>query len=104
MRHTCLDPAACYTPMLLQPGDRFAFGLDGNTTSSYYQADGIGPWTELESTSIDPLLDLTNPATFSLGAFAPACVENVPVRRKERCYLVRYRRTAWHNQVFPGMS
>ena len=56
---------ACCADVILQPGDRFAFALDGNTVTSYYQANGNGPWTELELTSVAPLLDLTNPATLT---------------------------------------
>ena len=69
-----LQPAgfqvACCADVILQPGDRFAFALDGNTVTSYYQANGSGPWTELESTSVAPLLDLTNPATLAEYHFA----------------------------------
>jgi hypothetical protein len=61
---------ACCADVTLQPGDRFAFALDGNTVTSYYQPGGTGPWTELESTSVAPLLDLTNPATLSQYHFA----------------------------------
>jgi hypothetical protein len=61
---------ACCADVILQPGDRFAFTLDGNTVTSYYQVDGSGPWTELESTSVAPLLDLTNPATLAEYHFA----------------------------------
>ena len=38
--------------------------------TSYYQAYGSGPWTELESTSVAPLLDLTDPATLAEYHFA----------------------------------
>lgn len=62
--------AACCASVILRPGDRFAFKLDGNTVTSYYQANGSGPWTELESTSVAPLLDLTNPATLAEYHFA----------------------------------
>jgi len=69
-----LQPAgfqvACCADVILQPGDRFAFALDGNTVTSYYQANGSGPWTELESTSVAPLVDLTNPATLAEYHFA----------------------------------
>ena len=61
---------ACCADVILQPGDRFAFTLDSNTLTSYYQANGSGPWTELESTSVAPLLDLTNPATLANYHFA----------------------------------
>jgi hypothetical protein len=61
---------ACCADVTLQPGDRFAFTLNGNTVTSYYQSGGTGPWTELESTSVAPLLDLTAPATLSEYHFA----------------------------------
>ncbi len=61
---------ACCASVTLQPGDRFAFALSGNTVTSYYQAGGTGPWTPLESTSVAPLLDLTNPATLAGYHFA----------------------------------
>ena len=61
---------ACCADVILRPGDRFAFTLDGNTVTSYYQVNGSGPWTELESTSVAPLLDLTNPATLAEYHFA----------------------------------
>jgi hypothetical protein len=61
---------ACCADVTLQPGDRFAFTLSGNTVTSFYQSGGTGPWTELESTSVAPLLDLTNPATLSQYHFA----------------------------------
>jgi hypothetical protein len=61
---------ACCADVTLAPGDRFAFALAGNTVTSYYQAGGTGPWTELESTSVSPLLDLTDPATLSQYHFA----------------------------------
>lgn len=63
-------PVACCASVTLQPGDRFAFALNGNTVTSYYQAGGSGPWTELESTSVAPLLDLTSPATARQYHFA----------------------------------
>jgi hypothetical protein len=61
---------ACCADVTLQPGDRFAFTLSGNTVTSFYQSGGTGPWTELESTSVAPLLDLTDPATLSQYHFA----------------------------------
>ena len=61
---------ACCADVTLQPGDRFAFTLNGNTVTSYYQSGGAGPWTELESTTVAPLLDLTDPATLSEYHFA----------------------------------
>jgi hypothetical protein len=61
---------ACCASVTLQPGDRFAFALSGNTVTSYYQAGGSGPWTPLESTSVAPLLDLTSPATLAQYHFA----------------------------------
>jgi hypothetical protein len=61
---------ACCADVTLQPGDRFAFALDGNTVTSYYQSGGSGPWTRLESTSVAPLLDLTSAATRSAYHFA----------------------------------
>jgi hypothetical protein len=61
---------ACCADVTLAPGDRFAFALDGNTVTSYYQAGGAGPWTELESTSVAPLLDLTSPGTRAQYHFA----------------------------------
>ena len=63
-------PVACCADVTLQPGDRFAFALDGNTVTSYDQPGGSGPWTELESTSVAPLLDLTDPATLAQYHFA----------------------------------
>ena len=44
--------------------------FSGNTLTSYYQSGSSGPWTELESTSVAPLLDLTDPATRSRYHFA----------------------------------
>jgi hypothetical protein len=61
---------ACCADVTLRPGDRFAFALNGDTVTSYYQAGGAGPWTELESTSVAPLLDLTSPGTLSQYHFA----------------------------------
>jgi len=61
---------ACCADVTLQPGDRFAFALDGSAVTSWYQAGGGGPWTELESTSVAPLLDLTDPTTLAQYHFA----------------------------------
>jgi hypothetical protein len=61
---------ACCADVTLQPGDRLAFTLSGDTVTSFYQSGGTGPWTELESTSVAPLRDLTDPATLSQYHFA----------------------------------
>ncbi|HEY2521995.1 MAG TPA: glycosyl hydrolase family 65 protein [Streptosporangiaceae bacterium] len=61
---------ACCADVTLQPGDHFAVAFSGNTLTSYYQSGSSGPWTELESTSVAPLLDLTDPATRSQYHFA----------------------------------
>jgi mannosylglycerate hydrolase MGH1-like protein/glycosyl hydrolase family 65 len=61
---------ACCADVTLQPGDHFAVAFSGDTLTSYYQPGSSGPWTELESTSVAPLLDLTDPATRSEYHFA----------------------------------
>ncbi|HSZ39186.1 MAG TPA: discoidin domain-containing protein [Trebonia sp.] len=61
---------ACCADVTLQPGDRLAFTLSGDTVTSFYQSGGTGPWTELESTSVATLLDLNDPATLSQYHFA----------------------------------
>jgi hypothetical protein len=62
--------ATCCADVTLQPGDHFAVAFSGNTLTSYYQSGSSGPWTELESTSVAPLLDLTDAATRSQYHFA----------------------------------
>ncbi len=62
--------APCCADVTLQPGDHFAVAFSGNTLTSYYQSGSSGPWTELESTSVAPLLDLTDPATRAQYHFA----------------------------------
>ncbi len=61
---------ACCADVTLQPGDHFAVAFSGNTLTSYYQSGSSGPWTKLESTSVAPLLDLTDPTTRSEYHFA----------------------------------
>ncbi|HEY2239567.1 MAG TPA: hypothetical protein VGI21_12295, partial [Streptosporangiaceae bacterium] len=61
---------ACCADVTLPPGDHFAVAFSGNTLTSYHQSGSSGPWTELESTSVSPLLDLTDPATRSEYHFA----------------------------------
>ena len=63
-------PVACCADVTLQPGDHFAVAFSGNTLTSYYQSGSSGPWTELESASVAPLLDLTDPATRAQYHFA----------------------------------
>jgi hypothetical protein len=62
--------ANCCADVTLQPGDHFAVAYSGNTLTSYYQSGSSGPWTELESTSVAPLLDLTDAATREQYHFA----------------------------------
>jgi hypothetical protein len=62
--------ANCCADVTLAPGDHFAVAFSGNTLTSYYQSGSSGPWTELESTSVAPLLDLTDPATRAQYHFA----------------------------------
>jgi hypothetical protein len=61
---------ACCADVTLAPGDHFAIALNRNTLTSYYQAGSGGPWIQLESTSVAPLLDLTDPATRAQYHFA----------------------------------
>ena len=62
--------AACCADVTLQPGDHFAVAFSGNTLMSYYQSGSSGPWIELESASVAPLLDLTDAETRAEYHFA----------------------------------
>jgi hypothetical protein len=60
-----LEPPGFQAPVssvTLRPGDRFALELSGNTITSWVEPGGTGAWRELGSTTVAPLLDLTNPA------------------------------------------
>jgi NPCBM-associated, NEW3 domain of alpha-galactosidase/F5/8 type C domain/Trehalase len=61
-----LEPAGfqayCCASVTINPGDRFALQLSGNTITSWVEPGGTGPWQELLSTTVAPLLDLTDPA------------------------------------------
>src|ERR1700761_1887754 len=74
VRNGVLQPpgfqANCCADVTLQPGDHFAVAFSGNMLTSYYQSGSSGPWTELESASVAPLLDLTDPATRAQYHFA----------------------------------
>jgi hypothetical protein len=48
------------TSVTMQPGDRFALELSGNTVTSWVQPGGNGAWRELGSTTVAPFLDLTS--------------------------------------------
>jgi hypothetical protein len=60
-----LEPPGFRAPVssvTLLPGDRFALELSGGSITSWVESGGAGPWRELGSTMVAPLLDLTNPA------------------------------------------
>jgi hypothetical protein len=69
-----LEPAGfqsyCCADVTMNAGDRFAFELSGNAITSWVEPGGTGPWQELESTTVAPMLDLTNPATLAQYHFA----------------------------------
>jgi hypothetical protein len=52
----------CCADVTMSAGDRLALEVSGNTITSWVQPGGTGAWTELLSTTVAPLLDLTNPA------------------------------------------
>jgi hypothetical protein len=64
-----LEPAGfqsyCCADVTMNAGDRLALELSGNTITSWVEPGGSGPWQELESTTVAPMLDLTNPATLA---------------------------------------
>jgi hypothetical protein len=58
-----LQPSGFQAPgssVTLHPGDRFALQLSGNSVTSWVQPGGSGAWQELASTTVAPVLDLTN--------------------------------------------
>lgn len=60
-----LEPPGFQNPatgVTIKPGDRFALQVAGNTIISWVQPGGTGPWQRLVSTTVAPLLDLTNPS------------------------------------------
>jgi hypothetical protein len=59
-----LEPPGFQAPVssvTLQPGDRFALELSGNSVTSWAEPGGTGAWRELGSTTVAPLLDLIDP-------------------------------------------
>jgi hypothetical protein len=64
-----LEPAGfqsyCCADITMNAGDRFALEVSGNTITSWAEPGGTGPWQELLSTTVAPMLDLTNPATLA---------------------------------------
>jgi hypothetical protein len=61
-----LEPPGFQAPVssvTLQPGDRFALELSGNTITSWVESGGTGAWRQLGSTTVAPFLDLTSPGT-----------------------------------------
>jgi hypothetical protein len=63
-----LEPAGfqsyCCADVTMNAGDRLALEVSGNSITSWVEP-GSGPWQELESTTVAPMLDLTNPATLA---------------------------------------
>jgi hypothetical protein len=53
--------SSCCADITINAGDRFALEVSGNTITSWAEPGGTGPWQELLSTSVSPLLDLTSP-------------------------------------------
>jgi hypothetical protein len=51
--------------VLRQAGDQFALEVSGNQITSWVEPGGTGPWQQLQSTTVAPMLDLTNPATLA---------------------------------------
>jgi len=64
-----LEPAgfqsSCCADITMNAGDRFALEVSGNTITSWIEPGGTGPWQELLSTTVAPMLDLTDPATLA---------------------------------------
>ena len=60
----------CCASVTLQPGDRFALAVDGATVTSYVQHTGSDTWQQLETTSISPFVDLSDPATLAQYHYA----------------------------------
>jgi len=64
-----LEPAGfqsyCCANVTMNAGDQFALELSGNTITSWVEPGGTGAWQELQSTTVAPLLDLTNPAVLA---------------------------------------
>jgi len=61
--------ANCCADVTINAGDRFALEVSGNTITSWVEPGGTGPWQELLSTSVSPLLDLTNPQVLAQYQF-----------------------------------
>lgn len=60
----------CCASVTLQSGDRFALAVDGATVTSYVQHTGSDTWQQLETTSISPFVDLSDPATLAQYHYA----------------------------------
>jgi hypothetical protein len=61
---------SCCADVTLSPGDRFALEVSGDTITSWTEPGGTGPWQELLSTTVAPLLDLTDPAVLAQYHYA----------------------------------
>jgi hypothetical protein len=61
---------SCCADVTLNPGDRFALEVSGDTITSWAEPGGTGPWQELLSTTVAPLLDLADPAVLAQYHFA----------------------------------
>jgi hypothetical protein len=74
VRSGVLEPAGfqsyCCADVTMNPGDRFALEVSGNTITSWVEPGGTGAWRELLSTTVAPLLDLTSPAVLAQYHFA----------------------------------
>jgi mannosylglycerate hydrolase MGH1-like protein/alpha-galactosidase-like protein/F5/8 type C domain-containing protein/glycosyl hydrolase family 65 len=100
--------SSCCADVTINAGDRFALEVSGNTITSWVEPGGTGPWQELLSTTVSPLLDLTNPEvlaqyhfTFGLrgdfGTMAAASFEGAsepPVNGSGTTTAARHGKTA----------
>lgn len=64
-----LEPAGfrsyCCADVTMNAGDRFALEVSGDAITSWVEPGGTGAWQELLSTTVAPLLDLTDPAVLA---------------------------------------
>lgn len=62
--------ASCCADITVSAGDRFALEVSGNTITSWVEPAGTGPWRELLSATVSPLLDLTSPRVLAQYHYA----------------------------------